>query len=212
MSDDHTGSARFYTGARRFPILLARWSDGSRIWGGPYRASQVGAVLAMCVLLYLTRQLWLGLPNTGKVVLPAVLIIGVFVGVGKLPLTGRRHTSVAAAIATTVFQSKSGVLATSTAGAHARTVRPTRVVAAAIGMPMPPANAGPAGGSGTTDGGADAIASDEPMTQDVPLADTTAAQRMPVVPADVPAGSGSSTSSVSRLLAAAVAGSKGEGN
>lgn len=51
-------TARFYTAARRFPRLVGRLPDGSRIWGGPYRITQlVAGAIVLCGAVA-TRNVW----------------------------------------------------------------------------------------------------------------------------------------------------------
>lgn len=51
-------SYRWYTKARRFPKMLGRMPDGTRIWGGPYTFTQLGAGAATAVVLKSTTWLW----------------------------------------------------------------------------------------------------------------------------------------------------------
>ena len=50
--------ARFYTRARKFPQMLGRLPDGTRIWGGPYTFTQFGIGFALGVLTLMLRPLW----------------------------------------------------------------------------------------------------------------------------------------------------------
>lgn len=81
--------ARFYTRSRRFPKMIGRMTDGSRIPGGPYTLTQVGFGGAVLLVLLLTRTLW----TTGAVLLDLALIAGIAWGVtwvvGLLPMTRR---------------------------------------------------------------------------------------------------------------------------
>lgn len=78
-------SLKWYTRARRFPQLIGRTPDGTRIWGGPYTYTQVGVSAAVAVLLSRTTWLW----AHGGLILNAVLFIGICVATviltGKLP-------------------------------------------------------------------------------------------------------------------------------
>ena len=81
--------ARFYTRSRRFPKMIGRMTDGSRIPGGPYTLTQVGFGGVALMVLLLTRTLW----STGAVLLDLALVAGVAWGVtwvvGLLPMTRR---------------------------------------------------------------------------------------------------------------------------
>lgn len=89
-----TEVARFYTRSRRFPRLIGRLHDGTRIPGGPYTVTQgvVGAVLLILGLA--TRGLW----GTGTILLdiPIVLLAawGGAWGAGRLPATRRNVFSI----------------------------------------------------------------------------------------------------------------------
>lgn len=81
--------ARFYTRSRRFPKMIGRMTDGSRIPGGPYTLTQVGFGGVALMVLLLTRTLW----SSGAVLLDLAITAGVTWGVtwvvGLIPMTRR---------------------------------------------------------------------------------------------------------------------------
>lgn len=90
MSDETPQRAnKFFTGARRIPLMVGRLATGEQIPFGPYRITQfvvAGVVLLVCVI---TNPLW----TTNNALLD--LVVGaIWVGAlgflsGKLPLTKR---------------------------------------------------------------------------------------------------------------------------
>lgn len=97
MSDEkqqQTEVARFYTRSRKFPRLIGRLHDGTKIPGGPYTVTQ-GVVAAVLLALGLvTRGLW----GTGTILvdIPIVLLVawGGAWGAGRLPTTRRNVASI----------------------------------------------------------------------------------------------------------------------
>ena len=81
--------ARFYTRSRRFPKMIGRMTDGSRIPGGPYTLTQVGFGGVALMGLLVTRTLW----GTGATLLDLAITVGVAWGVtwlvGLIPMTRR---------------------------------------------------------------------------------------------------------------------------
>ena len=62
--------ARFYTRSRRFPRMVGRLPEGTKIWGGPYSFTQLGIGLATAAVLIATRGVW----GLGSIVLDLALI------------------------------------------------------------------------------------------------------------------------------------------
>lgn len=81
--------ARFYTRSRRFPKMIGRMTDGSRIPGGPYTLTQVGFGGVALMGLLMTRTMW----STGATLLDLAITVGVAWGVtwlvGLIPMTRR---------------------------------------------------------------------------------------------------------------------------
>ena len=67
---------KWYTRARKFPQLIGRTPDGTRIPGGPYTYTQVAAGVVTAVVLAQTTWLW----AHGGLILNATIYIGATVG------------------------------------------------------------------------------------------------------------------------------------
>ncbi|ODU06747.1 MAG: hypothetical protein ABS81_03800 [Pseudonocardia sp. SCN 72-86] len=110
MSDEkqQTEVARFYTRSRKFPRLIGRLHDGTKIPGGPYTVTQ-GIVAAVLLALGLvTRGLW----GTGTILvdIPIVLLVawGGAWGAGRLPATRRNVASIVLGAFGAVFSPAAG--------------------------------------------------------------------------------------------------------
>lgn len=110
MSDEKQQSevARFYTRSRKFPRLIGRLHDGTKIPGGPYTVTQ-GVVAAVLLALGLvTRGIW----GTGTILvdIPIVLIAawGGAWGAGRLPTTRRNFGSILLGIFGAMFRPSAG--------------------------------------------------------------------------------------------------------
>ena len=81
--------AGFYTRSRKFPKMIGRMTDGSRIPGGPYTFTQIGFGGATLLILLMTRTMW----STGGLIFDVVIVAGVAWGitkaVGYIPMTRR---------------------------------------------------------------------------------------------------------------------------
>lgn len=67
---------KWYTRARKFPQLIGRTPDGTRIPGGPYTYTQVAAGVVTAVVLAQTTWLW----AHGGLILNATIFIGATIG------------------------------------------------------------------------------------------------------------------------------------
>ena len=110
MSDEkqQTEVARFYTRSRKFPRLIGRLHDGTKIPGGPYTVTQ-GIVAAVLLALGLvTRGLW----GTGTILvdIPIVLLVawGGGWGAGRLPAPRRNVASIVLGAFGAVFSPAAG--------------------------------------------------------------------------------------------------------
>jgi len=73
--------ARLYTRSRKFPMMIGRLTDGTRIWGGPYTFTQVGVGGVVLLILLTTRTyMW----RTGFVFFDLAIAAGVAWGITKL--------------------------------------------------------------------------------------------------------------------------------
>ena len=60
QSDTNITVGRFYTSARKFQQRLGALPDGTKIPGGPYTYTQVGVMVGVVILGWLTRGVWGG--------------------------------------------------------------------------------------------------------------------------------------------------------
>ncbi|MFD2794001.1 hypothetical protein ACFS27_10630 [Promicromonospora vindobonensis] len=84
-----TETAKFYTKARRIPMLVGKLPSGGRIWGGPYTITQVGAGALVAFALWKTAPLWAQLGGFMNIVVAVGVVVGVVWATGKLPSSGR---------------------------------------------------------------------------------------------------------------------------
>lgn len=100
--------ARFYTRSRRFPKMIGRMTDGSRIIGGPYTMTQVCIGGGVLMILLMTRTVW----TTGVMLLDLVIVGGLAWGVtwlvGLIPITRRNLLSVLLSAVSAMFKPVAG--------------------------------------------------------------------------------------------------------
>lgn len=88
-------TARFYTRSRRYPRMIGRLPEGTRLWGGPYTFTQLGlGVLAIC-LAAASRELW----STGSILTDFAITLGAgwaAAFLGRYAPIGSMHPLVAA--------------------------------------------------------------------------------------------------------------------
>ena len=84
-----TETAKFYTKARRIPMLVGKLPSGGRIWGGPYTITQVGAGAVVAFALWQTAPFWARLGGFMNIVVAVGVVVGVVWATGKLPSSGR---------------------------------------------------------------------------------------------------------------------------
>ena len=111
MNDEkqtQTEVARFYTRSRKFPRLIGRLHDGTKIPGGPYTVTQGIVAAIMLVLGLTTRGLW----GMGSILIdiPIVLLVawGGAWGAGRLPATRRNVASILLGALGAVFSPAAG--------------------------------------------------------------------------------------------------------
>jgi hypothetical protein len=94
QSDEQVEIARFYTRSRRFPKVIGRLHDGSRIPGGPYTVTQAVVGGAVLVVALVSRGQW----GTGSFLFDFPLAVGVAWGgawgAGRIPATRRNLVTV----------------------------------------------------------------------------------------------------------------------
>lgn len=81
--------ARFFSQARRIPMLVGKLPDGTRIWGGPYTIYQILAVLVTASGMYLFRSQWSSGAILSDLLVGAVLVACVGLLAGQIPLDAR---------------------------------------------------------------------------------------------------------------------------
>lgn len=85
---------KWYTRARKFPQLIGRTHDGTRIPGGPYTTTQfIGAVLMVMVAVN-TIGLWARFGLVGNIFVLGGVIFGGVWSLGKIPIGARNPVSV----------------------------------------------------------------------------------------------------------------------
>jgi len=110
MSDEkqQTEVARFYTRSRKFPRLIGRLHDGTKIPGGPYTVTQAIVAAVVLALGLVTRGLW----GTGTILvdIPIVLLVawGGAWGAGRLPATRRNIGSILLGAVGAMFRPAAG--------------------------------------------------------------------------------------------------------
>lgn len=95
MDENHYEVVKWYTRARRFPQLIGRTPDGTKIPGGPYTFTQVLGAAAFLILAWKALPLWgvFGLVGNAMVMLVATWLL--IVGLGRIPINARNPLSLA---------------------------------------------------------------------------------------------------------------------
>lgn len=98
MSHDRHEVIKNFTRGRKFPQLIGRTPDGTKIFGGPYTLHQVVGGGVAALILWVTRALWLGglVWNVGFFL---AVVFGTVLALGKLRLGGRSPASVLQGVA-----------------------------------------------------------------------------------------------------------------
>lgn len=139
MSDNDV-VVRWYTRARKFPQLIGRTPDGTRLWGGPYTITQVVIAGALLAVGWQTTAVWARFGFTGNVVFAGAVFAVVIWSVGKIPVGSRNPLSVAAGVCRALLAPQTG----RTRGAVVRIRRPHRVHHhLALALQSPPVEAAP---------------------------------------------------------------------
>lgn len=101
-------TARFYTTSRKFPRMIGRLPEGTRIWGGPYTFTQLGVAIAMFAAAMVTRSIW----STGSIVIDLLIVAGAAWAAAfaarALPTTRLNPVVVVSTAVATVFAPRHG--------------------------------------------------------------------------------------------------------
>lgn len=92
MAEQHVDQGevvKYFTRARKFPMLLGRMPDGTKIPGGPYTVQQLLAAIAVLTGGSLSMGWWGIFGGIGNVVLLLGAAFGAVFVVGRIPLHGR---------------------------------------------------------------------------------------------------------------------------
>lgn len=81
--------AKFFSQARRIPMLIGKLPDGSRIWGGPYTGYQLIALIITGSGLYLFHDLWSSGAILSDIFLGVVIAVCAGLLAGQIPLDAR---------------------------------------------------------------------------------------------------------------------------
>ncbi|MDP3893615.1 hypothetical protein [Nocardioides sp.] len=124
MSDESThDTVRWYTRARRFPQLIGRTPDGTKLPGGPYTITQaVGAGLVLFVGIN-TMGMWASYGLIGNTLLLLAVTYAVVFVLGRLPLGSRSPISVCTGVLRATTSPRTGKVA----GRPIRLRRPHKV-------------------------------------------------------------------------------------
>ncbi|PSL01371.1 hypothetical protein CLV30_114101 [Haloactinopolyspora alba] len=91
MTDDqeHVETVKYYTRARKFPQLLGRMPDGTKIPGGPYTVQQLIVAIAIIVVGGMTISTWGVFGFFGNIAVLFGSAFGAVFVVGRVPMNGR---------------------------------------------------------------------------------------------------------------------------
>lgn len=110
MSEQGPDIVKWYTRARKFPQLIGRTPDGTKIWGGPYTVTQaVGAGLILFVGLN-TMSLWASFGMIGNFLILGAVTYGSVLLLGRIPVGSRSPLSIAAGLSRAVTSPPTGRL------------------------------------------------------------------------------------------------------
>lgn len=106
-----TETVKYYTRARKFPQLLGRLPDGTKIPGGPYTIHQLLSGIAMLFIAAKTMGVWGVFGTIGNILFLIFLVYGTIFVVGRMPTNGRNPFQIAAGFVRVVTAPRAGRLA-----------------------------------------------------------------------------------------------------
>ncbi len=93
VEPDQVEVVKWYTRARKFPQLIGKMHDGTRIWGGPYTFTQVGVGVGVLFLAAKTAHWWGQYGLVGNVLIGATVVAVSVWATGRIPLGARNPLS-----------------------------------------------------------------------------------------------------------------------
>jgi len=109
MSEEHgVERVKWFTLARRFPQLIGRTPDGTRIPGGPYTVTQALGGLAVVVVGYMSMGVWAHFGGLGNFAVLFAVAGGTVFGLGRIPLGARNPFAIGVGVVRAVSAPKLG--------------------------------------------------------------------------------------------------------
>lgn len=134
MTDQDTEVVKWYTRARRFPQLIGRTADGTRIWGGPYTITQAIGAAAVLIVGLNTMPLWATSSLISNGIILTVATGATVYLLGKVPIGTRNPLSVCAGVLQALFAPRTGKYA----GRPVRVPKPKKLKHHVVfGRPVP---------------------------------------------------------------------------
>lgn len=109
MSEEHgVERVKWFTVARRFPQLIGRTPDGTRIPGGPYTVTQALGGIAVVVVGYMSMGVWAHFGGLGNFAVLFAVAGGAVFGLGRIPLGARNPFAIGVGVVRAVSAPKLG--------------------------------------------------------------------------------------------------------
>lgn len=119
---------KWYTRARKFPQLIGKTADGTKLWGGPYTYTQVIGAAAVLVVGLKTTSWWGSFGLIGNALVALGAAYGTALLLGRLPIGSRNPISVGSGTLRALTRPAQGTLG----GAPLRIRRPHRARTALV--------------------------------------------------------------------------------
>ncbi|WP_209326327.1 hypothetical protein [Brevibacterium renqingii] len=100
--------AKFFSQARRIPMLIGKMPDGSKIWGGPYTVYQLIALVIAGAGLYLFHGMWSTGAILADLLVGAVIAISAALLAGQIPLDARNPTALVSSFVNALQSPRTG--------------------------------------------------------------------------------------------------------